>query len=91
MILRQSEVVPVLICIAILIFIWINRERLKSVPEYKTLIAGFLVLFAVKIFGILEEFFLGDLLNLFQHLCSGGTVVFLVLWCWKVSRPGRID
>ena len=89
MILRESEIVPIVICGGILLFILLNYSRIRRIPESNLLVAGFCMLAATKIFGVLEEFFWEDLLNLFQHSCFAGSVALLTVWCWMISRKGR--
>lgn len=85
-IITEREIIPLLICLGILVFIWFNRLQLKRVPSSRVLLWGFYLLCAVKVFGILEEFFYEDFINFLQHLSSAGTIIFLTIWTFKICK-----
>jgi len=82
--LRENEIVMLLLGGGVLIFILRNRFRLKRLPASKLLISGFYVLFAGWVLTILEDFFWEGIFNCFEHMCYAGSSLLVVFWCWKV-------
>lgn len=81
--LQENEIIMMLLGMGVFIFVLADHARLKSIPFSRILIASFLVLFMGWILTILEGFFLGPVLNLFEHLCYLGSSALLLMWCWK--------
>lgn len=85
-ILTEKEIIPAIICVGVIIFIVLNRLNFRRVKSSRIILFGFYSLCGYFFFGILEEFFLGYVFNIFQHLSTVGATTFLAFWTWKVSR-----
>ena len=83
--IQENEIIMLLLGIGCMVFIMINKQKLKRVPATKTLIAGFYMLLAGYILTILEGFFWKDLLNVLEHLCYSASSILMAVWCWKIS------
>jgi len=55
--IQQNEMVTLLLGIGCMFFILINKQKVKSIPVEKILIAGFYVLLAGYVLTVLEGFF----------------------------------
>ena len=73
-----------LLGIGCMIFILVNKQKVKRIPVAKTLIAGFYVLLAGYVLTILEGLFLKDLLNVLEHICYASSSILMAVWCWKI-------
>lgn len=84
--LRENEVVMLILGVGVLFFIIINASRLTNVYSWKLLIAGYCVLLSGWIFTVLEEFFAGHILNYLEHASYLASSALLLVWCYKYSR-----
>ncbi|MFA6771800.1 MAG: hypothetical protein WCS74_04055 [Dehalococcoidales bacterium] len=84
-----NEVIMLLLGTGLILGIRLNIIYLKQIPHIKILTSSFYVLFASFVFTIAEGFFLGDLLNLLEHLCYLLSPVLLLLWCYLVMVKGK--
>ena len=73
-----------LLGIGCLIFIWVNKQKVKRIPVAKPLIAGFYVLLAGYLLTFLEGLFWNDLLNVLEHICYTASSILMAVWCWKI-------
>ena len=85
----ESKILEILIALGVLIFILINHSRIKKIPNSNILLSAFSFLFFNNIFAILEELFLGDLLNIIQHSCLAISSILLTIWCLIVFTKRR--
>lgn len=79
-----NEIITLLLGIGLLIFVVENRDRLKRLPAYRLFLGGLLVLEAGWLLTVLEGYFLGQYLNLLEHVCYVVSSAFLCAWCWQV-------
>ncbi len=86
---QENELIIFLLGAAVLIFLIVNRQSVINIPEHKILTTSFYVLSFAWAATIVEGFFLGDLLNLFEHLSYAASSVLLTVWCWKVFYKGE--
>jgi len=82
--IQQNEIIMLLLGIGCMIFILVNKQKVKRIPVAKTLIAGFYVLLAGYVLTILEGLFLKDLLNVLEHICYASSSILMAVWCWKL-------
>ena len=83
---QEDEVIMFTLGLGIFFFILANRFRIKRIPEYKLLISAYTIVLSAWILTVLEGFFLGRLLNFFEHACYAVSGSMMVLWCWKILR-----
>jgi len=79
-----NETITLLLGIGVLIFMVENRDSLKRLPAYRTFLVGFLVLTVGWLLTVLEGCFLGQYLNLLEHVCYLVSSMFICFWCWQV-------
>ncbi|MBN2813086.1 MAG: hypothetical protein JXQ80_03355 [Bacteroidales bacterium] len=84
--LRESEVVMLILGVGVLFFIIVNASRLKNIYSWKLLIAGYCVLLSGWIFTVLEGFFAGHILNYLEHASYLVSSVVLLVWCCRFAR-----
>ena len=84
--IRENEIIMLLLGIGVLIFILGNRLSIQRVVKSRILIAGFCVQLAGWLLTVLESFFLEGLLNYFEHMCYAVSALLVAFWCLKVCR-----
>jgi hypothetical protein len=82
--IQQNEIIMLLLGIGCLIFIWVNKQKVKRIPVAKPLIAGFYVLLAEYLLTFIEGLFWKDLLNVLEHICYTASSILMAVWCWKI-------
>jgi hypothetical protein len=73
-----------LLGVGCMIFILVNRQKVKRIPVAKILIAGFYVLLAGYVLTILEGLFWNEFLNVLEHICYSASSILMAVWCWKI-------
>ena len=73
-----------LLGIGCMIFILVNKQKVKRIPVAKLLIAGFYVLLAGYVLTILEGLFWNEFLNVLEHICYSASAILMAVWCWKI-------
>jgi len=82
--IQQNEIIMLLLGIGCMIFILVNKQKVKRIPLAKLLIAGFYVLLAGYVLTILEGLFWMDFLNVLEHICYTTSSILMAVWCWKL-------
>jgi hypothetical protein len=82
--IQQNEMIMLLLGIGCMIFILVNRQKVKRIPVAKTLIAGFYVLLAGYVFTIFEGLLWKGFLNVLEHICYTASSILVTVWCWKI-------
>ena len=82
--IQQNEIMMLLLCIGCMIFILVNKQKVKRIPAAKILFAAFCVLCAGYVFTIFEGLFWKDFLNVLEHSCYTASSVLVAVWCWKI-------
>ncbi|MFX0094130.1 MAG: hypothetical protein ACFFBD_20500 [Candidatus Hodarchaeota archaeon] len=85
-VINQSEYLILLVGLAILVFIWLNREEIRHLSFRKVLLAAFCVLVVGWILSIIEELLWEELLNFMQHLCFAISSFLVALWSWMTFK-----
>lgn len=84
--IHENEVVMLLFCIGIFIFIINKYREYTRIPFWRFILAAFGLFFTAVIMTIAEDFFWNDFLNLLEHLFYMLSSVFMLIWCWKAFR-----
>ncbi len=82
--IQENEIVMLMLGIGVMVFVLLNRSRLKKIPFSGIIITAFYVVLAGWGLTVLEGFFWGDILNFIEHLCYIASAVLMLAWCWKV-------
>ena len=82
--IQQNEIIMLLLGVGCMIFILVNRQKVKRIPVAKILIAGFFVLLAGYVLTILEGLFWNEFLNVLEHICYSASSILMAVWCWKI-------
>ena len=80
-----------LLGIGCMIFILVNKQKVKRIPAAKILFAAFYVLLVGYVLTIFEGLFWKDFLNVLEHSCYTASSVLVAVWCWKIFayKQGR--
>jgi hypothetical protein len=87
--IQQNEIMMLLLCIGCMIFILVNKQKVKRIPVAKTLIAGFYMLLAGYVLTVFEGLFWKDFLNVLEHSCYTASSILVAVWCWKISHINK--
>lgn len=82
--IQQNEIIMLLLGIGTMIFILVNKRKLKRIPVAKTLIAGFFMLLIGYVLTIFEGLLWKDFLNVLEHICYTASSILVAVWCWKI-------
>ena len=82
--IQQNEIIMLLLGVGCMIFILVNKQKVKRIPVAKILIAGFYVLLAGYVLTILEGLFWNEFLNVLEHICYSASSILMAVWCWKI-------
>ena len=82
--IQQNEIITLLLAIGCMIFILVNKQKVKRIPVAKILIAGYCLLLAGYVLTILESLFWNEILNVLEHICYSASSVLMAVWCWKI-------
>ncbi len=87
--LREDEVVMLILGIIVLLFILLNWNNLKKIQSWKILFTSYLILFTGWSFTVLEGFFLESYLNFLEHLAYALSACIFAKWCWNFTTKTR--
>jgi len=82
--IQENEIIMLLLGIGCMIFILVNKQKVKRIPVANILIAGFYVLLAGYFLTILEGLFWKDFLNVLEHICYTASSILMAVWAWKI-------
>ena len=82
--IQQNEIITLLLAIGCMIFILVNKQKVKRIPVAKILIAGFCLLLTGYVLTVLEGLFWNEILNVLEHICYSASAILMAVWCWKV-------
>lgn len=87
--LREDEVVMLIMGIIVLLFILLNRNYLKKIQSWNILFISYLALLTGWIFTVFEGLFLEKYLNLLEHLAYAVSACMFAVWCWIFTNKIR--
>jgi len=85
--IQNNELVSLILATGVLIFIWVYYRRLRRIPRFRFLLAGFCCMHLGLVLTVLEGFFWETLLNTVEHVSNVCSYIFLVIWIWFMFRP----
>lgn len=89
--IHGDELIMLLLGLAVLVFIVMNKIRLRSIPAFKVFAAAFFCFLAAWIFTVLEGFFWKDALNLLEHALNVSGTALLFIWVLKAGRKNKLE
>ncbi|ACL03142.1 hypothetical protein Dalk_1442 [Desulfatibacillum aliphaticivorans] len=78
--IEENEFIMLILCLAILVRLLTNYERLQKIPHNTFLLLSFVAFFAATAATICEGYLLPDILNLTEHLFYLVSAVLLTFW-----------
>ena len=82
--IELNEILMLLLGAGCMVYILMNKQKIKRIPVAKTLVAGFYVLLAGYVLTILEGLFWNNFLNILEHICYTVSSILMAVWCWKI-------
>jgi hypothetical protein len=83
--LAENEVVMMILGIGVLVLILRNKDHLKKIKSWKTITGAYYILFLGWFLTILEGFWLGNYINILEHVCYLISASLLMIWCWRAT------
>ncbi len=83
--LREDEVVMLIMGIIVLLFILLNWNYLKKIQSWNILFISYLLLLMGWSLTVLEGFFLESYLNFLEHLAYAVSACIFARWCWNYT------
>ena len=84
--LYVDELLMLTIGIVLIIFVYINLDRFKKIPQYKILFSSYAVVLTGWMFTVLEGFFLPQIINTLEHTCYMISSALLLYWVMKILQ-----
>lgn len=84
--MQENEIITLVLGLGALIFTFIRRKELESMPGWGVALAAILALVGAWIFTVAEEIVWGSQLNILEHFCYAASSVLLATWCWMQNR-----
>jgi hypothetical protein len=82
---EESEIVNLLLGLVSLVIVY-YESRKRVIPDFRLFFAGFLFVVLARIFTVLEVVFLGDILNVLEHICYAMSAFFFAAACISLTR-----
>jgi hypothetical protein len=89
--LRENEVVMLVLGMGVLFLILLNLHHIRSFKSWKILLFSYSVLLCGWLFTVLEGFFLDKILNLLEHISYLLSALFMMLWTWKITARKKME
>ena len=83
---NENEVVMLLLCCGVFLFILYNLREFKRIPRWNLVFSAYIVFFAGVILTVVESFIFPDVLNALEHLLYLACSIILLIWCWKAFQ-----
>lgn len=65
---EESEIINLILGLASLVIVYYETRK-RNIPDFQLFLAGFYCIALARIFTVVEGIFLGDILNIAEHLC----------------------
>jgi len=85
--LRENEVVMLILGIGVLLLILMNMDHIRRIRFWKILFTSYTVLLCGWLFTVLEGFILEKVLNLLEHASYLLSALLITSWAWKSTGP----
>jgi glucan phosphoethanolaminetransferase (alkaline phosphatase superfamily) len=89
--IHGDELIMLLLGLAVLAFIVMNKIRLRRIPGFKVFVSAFFCFLAAWIFTVLEGFFWEDTFNLLEHALYVSGTGLLLVWALKFGRKNKLE
>lgn len=82
--IQENEIVMLMLGFGVFIFTLAYKIRIKRIPEWRFLMAGFYFLLTAWFLTVLESFFWNNLLNHLEHLSYACSSTLMLIWCCRI-------
>ena len=89
--IHGDELIMLLLGLAVLAFIVMNKIRLRRIPGFKVFVSAFFCFLAAWIFTVLEGFFWEDMFNVLEHVLYVSGTALLFIWVLKIGRKSKLE
>ena len=86
---QENELVALVLYGMTVVFVMLNRFRIRDLLYAKILYAAFFIGFTSVIFTNLEVVIWGTILNWMEHACYFASTLLIFIWCVLVFRKPK--
>lgn len=91
MTIHGDELIMLLLGLVVLVFILMNKTRLRKIPGYKVFVSAFFCFLAAWVFTVLEGIFWRETLNLLEHALYVSGTALLFIWVLKIGGKNKLE
>ena len=84
--IQENEIITFLLFALVMIFYFINRNKLSGFPGKKYFLISMVFLFTAGMLTIIEGFFYEEILNAAEHITRLISAVALFLWVYFYNK-----
>jgi len=81
---EESEIINLILGLVSLIIVYYETRK-RVIPNFQLFLAGFLFIAMARIFTVVEGLFLGDILNILEHLCYASSAFLFAAGCISLN------
>lgn len=86
---HESEIVMLLLCIGIFVFVINKYREYRRIPCWRFLLGAFGLFFLASLMTVAESFIWPDFFNLLESLFYLLSALSMFIWCWRVFHCGE--
>jgi hypothetical protein len=87
--IQQNELITFLVGLGVGFYILANYRRLRSIPNFRILLAAYMILLTGWALTILEGIALPSLFNTMEHLSYATCSILIAVWCRMTFKGDR--
>ena len=87
--MHENEIMVFLLSVVLISFIVLQKEHLKRLPAFNTLLTAFTFSFFASIATLVEHIACPQVFNVIEHLCYAVNATLLFVWCLLVLKSNQ--
>lgn len=89
--LKENEVVMLILGIGVLFLILMNIQQVKKIRFWILLSLSYFLLLMGWLFTVVEGFIFESLLNYLEHISYFASAVLMTIWCIKATARVKVE
>jgi hypothetical protein len=81
---EESEIINLILGLVSLVIVYYETRK-RVIPNFQLFFAGFVFVAMARIFTVAEGLFLGDILNILEHVCYALSAFLFAAACISLS------